>query len=175
MHIFTRSMLFTTHLCLTLRDATDCSTSGSSVFRCLPEFAQIHVHCVGDATHHLILCCPLLLCLQSFPASGSFPMSCPFASDGQSIGASATVLPVNIQDWFPLGLTGLISLLSKGLSRVVFSTTVWKHQFFGTQPSLWYNCYILHDYQKNHGFDYTDLCQQNDVCFLILCCICWKL
>ena len=71
--------------------------------------------------------------LQSFPASGSFPMSWLFASGGQSIGASASalVLPMNIQGWFPFGLTGLISLLSKGLSRVFSNTTVWKHQFFG--------------------------------------------
>ena len=68
-------------------------------------------------------------CLQSFPASGSFPMSQFFPSGGQSIGASASVLPVNIQDWFPLGLTGLISLPSKGLSRVFSSNTIWKHQF----------------------------------------------
>ena len=73
--------------------------------------------------------------LQSFPASGSFPMSQFFTSGGQSIGAS--VLPVNIQGWFPLGLTGLISLQSKGLSRVFSTTTVQKHQFFDTQPSLW--------------------------------------
>ena len=83
-------------------------------------------------------------CFQSIPASGSFPVSQLFASSGQSIGASAwaSVLPMNIQDWFPLGFTGLISLLYKGLSRVFFSTTVWKHQFFGSQPSLWYNSHI---------------------------------
>ena len=77
-------------------------------------------------------------CLQSFPASGPFPTSQLFTSGGRSIGASAlaSVLPMNIQGWFPLGLTGLISLQSKGLSRVSFSNTVWKHQFFGTQPSL---------------------------------------
>ena len=87
---------------------------------------------------HLILCCPLLLCLLSFPASGSFQMSQFFASGGQSIGvsASASVLPMNIQDWFPLGLTGWISLQSKGLSRVYCNTTVQKHQFFGAQLSL---------------------------------------
>ena len=83
-------------------------------------------------------------CPQSFPASGSFQMSQLFASGGQSIGASASasVLPVNIQDWFPLGLTGLISLQSKGLSRVFSNTTVWKHRFFGTQLSLWSNSHI---------------------------------
>ena len=75
--------------------------------------------------------------LQSFPASGSFQMSQLFASGGQSIGvsASASVLPMNIQDWFPLGWTGWISLQSKGLSRVFFNTTVQKHQFFSTQLS----------------------------------------
>ena len=82
--------------------------------------------------------------LQSFPASGSFLMSQFFASGGQSIGASASasVLPMNIQDLFPLGLTSLISLQSKGLSRVFSNTTVQKHQFFGTQLSLWSNSHI---------------------------------
>ena len=81
---------------------------------------------------------PFSSCLQSFPASGSFPMNRFFASGGQSIGTSVSesVLPMNIQDGFPLGWTGLISLLFKGLSRVYTSTTVQKHQFFGTQTSL---------------------------------------
>ena len=81
--------------------------------------------------------------LQSFPASGSFPVSQLFASGGQSIGASAsaTVLPMNIQDWFPLGLTGLI-FQSKELSRVFSNTTVQKYQFFGAQVSLWSNSHI---------------------------------
>ena len=80
-------------------------------------------------------------CLQSFPASGSFLMSQFFTSGGQSIGvsASASVLPMNIQAWFPLELTGLISLQPKGLSRVFSSTTVQKHQFFGPLLSLWSN------------------------------------
>ena len=90
---------------------------------------------------HLILCSLFFFCLQSFPASGFFPMS-QFFTSGQSIGASASVLPMNMQAWFPLGLTGLISLLSRGLSRVFSSTTVWKHQFFGAQPSLWFNSHI---------------------------------
>ena len=82
-------------------------------------------------SNHLILCRPLSSCLQSFPASEYFPMSRLFASGGPSIGASASasVLPMNIQDWFPLALTSLISLLYKGLSRVFSSSTVWKHQF----------------------------------------------
>ena len=77
-------------------------------------------------------------CLQSFPASRSFQMSQFFASGGQRIGVSAStsVLPMNIQDWFPLGWTGWISLQSKGLSRVFSNTTLQKHQFFGTQLSL---------------------------------------
>ena len=81
---------------------------------------------------------PFSSCLQSFPASGSFLMSQFFASNGQSIGVSpsASILPMNIQDWFPLGLTGWISLQPKGLSRVFSNTTVQKHQLFGAQPSL---------------------------------------
>ena len=81
---------------------------------------------------------PYSFCLQSIPASGSFQMSQFFTSGGQNIGvsASASVLPMNIQDWFPLGWTGWISLQSKGLSRVFFNTIVQKHQFFGPQLSL---------------------------------------
>ena len=84
---------------------------------------------------------PFSSCLQSFPESGSFPRSYFFASAGQSIeaSASASVLPMNMQDWFPLGLTGLIPLLSKGLSKVFSSTIIQKYQFFNTQPSLWSN------------------------------------
>ena len=87
---------------------------------------------------------PFSSCLQSFPASGSFPMSQFFASDDQSIGvsASASVLLMDIQDWFPLGLTGWTSLQSKRLSKVFSNTTVQKHPFFGIQPSLWYNSHI---------------------------------
>ena len=82
--------------------------------------------------------------LQSFPASGSFPMSWFFNTGGQNIGvsASASVLPMNIQSWFPFGLTSLISLLSKGLSRVFSGTTVQKHQFFCAQPSSQSNSHI---------------------------------
>ena len=85
---------------------------------------------------------PFSFCPQAFPASRSFPVNTLFASGGQSIGALASA-PMNIQGWFPLVLTGLISLLSKGLSRVFSSNTLWKHQFFGTQPSLWSNSHIL--------------------------------
>ena len=87
---------------------------------------------------------PFSSCLQYFPASGSFLMSCLFISGSQSIGVSAlaSVLPKNTQDWSPLEWTGWISLQSKGLSRVFSNTTVQKHQFFGTQPSLWSNPHI---------------------------------
>ena len=103
---------------------------------------------------------PFSSCPQSLPASGSFQMKQFF---GQSIGmsASTSVLSMNIQGWFPLGLTSLIYLLSKGLSRVFSRTTVQKHHFFSTQPSLWSNSNIY--YWKNHSFNYMDLCQQSDV------------
>ena len=103
-----------------------------------PEFAQTHVHWVDDAIQPFSSSVASFSPWpQSFPASGSFPMNQLFAPSGQSIGAStsASVFPINIQGYFPLGLTGLISLLSKGLSRVLSSTTVRKHQFFSTQPS----------------------------------------
>ena len=92
-------------------------------------------------SNHLILCHPFFLPPSIFPSIRVLSMSCLFASGGPSIGdsASASVLSMNIQGWFPLGLTGLISFKSKGLSRVFSNTTVQKHQFFGTQPSLWSN------------------------------------
>ena len=105
---------------------------------------------------HFILCPPLLLLLQFFPASESFPMSQFFASGSQSIGASASasVLPMNIQEWFPLGLTDLISFQSRGLSRIFFSTTIQNHQLFGV--SLLYGSTLtsVHNYWKNPSFDY---------------------
>jgi len=93
---------------------------------------------------HLILVVSFFSCPQSLPASCSFPMSRLFASGGQSIGASASVsvLPMTIQGLSLLGLTGLISLLSKGLSRVFYNTIFQKHQFFSIQPSLWSNFHI---------------------------------
>ena len=100
---------------------------------------------------------PFSSCLQSFPASGSFPMS-QFSSGGQSTGvsASASVLPMNIQDWFPLGLTCWISLHSKGLSRVFSNTTVQKHQFFCTAPFLYSPTLTsIHDYWKPHSYKST--------------------
>ena len=101
--------------------------------------------------------------LQSFPAWGSFPMSWLFTSGGQSIGASdsASVFLMNIQGWFPLGLTGLISLQSKELSRVFFSTIVRRHQFFEAQPFLLFS-FHTHT-RKNHSFDYMGISLQSNV------------
>ena len=118
-----------------LCDPMDCSTPGLLVHHQLPEFTQTHVHWVSDAIQPSHPVIPFSSCLQSFPASGSFPMSQLFASGGQTIGVStsASVLPMNTQDWSPLRWTGWISLLSKELSRVFSNTTFQKHQFFGTQ------------------------------------------
>ena len=94
--------------------------------------------------NHLILYTLFSFCPQSFPSPGSFPMSWQFAWGGQSIraSASASVLPMNISDWFPLELTDLIFLKSNGLSRVFSSTIIQKHQFFSAQFSLWSNSHI---------------------------------
>ena len=106
-------------------------------------------------SNHLILCCPFSFCLQFFPASGCFPMSQFFTSGGQSIGvsASASILPTNIQDWFPLGRSGWISLQSKGLLKVSSNTTVQKHRLFGSQLLYSPTVTSLHDYWKNHSTD----------------------
>ena len=140
----------------------DCSIPGFLVHHQLPELAQTHVQWVSDAiqpSHPLLSPSPPAFNLS--PASGSFQMSQFFTSGGQSIGASpsASDLPMNIQDWFPLGLTGLISLQSKGLTRVLRHHSS-KHQFFGAQPSLWSNSHI-HTWllEKSHSFDYAELCQ----------------
>ena len=114
-------------------------------------------------------------CFQSFPASGSFFMNQFVTPGSQSIGASAlaSVLPTNTQDWFPLGLIGLISLQAKGLSRVFASTTVPKHQFFST----FFYCPALtsvHDYWKNHSFDYMDFCRQSNVSAFQYAYLCWS-
>ena len=116
--------------CPTLCNSIDCRTPGFPVHQQLTELAQTHINWIGDAiqpSHPLLLPSPALSVSQHH----SFPMSWLFASGSQSFGASASFLPMNIQNWFPLGLTGLISSLSKGLSRVSCSTTVRKHQFSG--------------------------------------------
>ena len=119
--------------CPTLCNHMDCSKPGF-ILHHLPEFAQTHVHWLSQWCHTTVSSSivPFSSYPQSFPSSGSLPVSQLFASGGQSIGvsASASVLPMNIQNWFPLGLTGWISLLSKELSRAFSSITVWRHQFF---------------------------------------------
>ena len=131
-----------TEWCPTLCDTIDCSVPGFPQFlrlplpppRVCPSLFPLNRWCHPTISPSITL----FFCLQSFPASGSFPMNRLFAPSVQSIGnsASASVLLMSIQGWFPLRLTGLISLLSKRLSRVFSSATIWKHQFFGSLPSL---------------------------------------
>ena len=118
--------------CLTLCDPMDCSMPGLPVHHQLPELTKTHVLWVGDAiqTSHPLL--SLLFPPSIFPSIRVFSMSQFFASGSQSIGvsASASVLPMNVQDWFPLEWTGWVSLLSKGLLRFFSNTRVQKYQFF---------------------------------------------
>ena len=120
----------------------------------------------GMPSNHFILCCPFSSHLQSFPASESFQMSQLFASGGQSItvSASPSVLPVNTQDWSPLGWTGWVSLQSKRLSRVFSNTTQFK-TISSSVLSFLYSSTLtsLHDYWKNHSLDYMDLCWQSNM------------
>ena len=146
--------------CPTLCDPMNCSTPGSPVHHQLPELTQTHLCLLTSveswwchptiSSSVVAFSCPL-----SFPASGSFPMSQLFASGGQSTGVSAStsVLPMNTQDWFPLGWTDWISLQSKGLSRVFSDTTVQKHQFFSTQLSSQSNFHIHTWLLENHSLD----------------------
>ena len=137
------SVQFSSSVVSTLSDPMDRSTPGLLDHQ-LPELTQTHVHWVGDAIQPSHPVVPFSSHLQSFPASGSSPVSQLFASGGQSIGVSASipVLPVSTQDWSPLGWTGWISLQSRGFSRVSSNTTVQKHQFFRAQLSLQSNSHI---------------------------------
>ena len=152
--------------CPTLCDCMDCSMPGFPVLHHLPAPDGHSNACPLNWWCHQTISFSVIpfSCLQSFPASGSFPVSQFFTSGGLSIRAlaSASILPMNIQGWFPLGLTALISLLPKGFSRV-FSSTFQKHHFFGNQPSLWSSSHIHILYWKNHHFDCKDLCWQSDV------------
>ena len=114
---------------LTLCSPVNCSMPGFPVLQCIPESAQTLVHWVGDAIQPSH---PLLLLPSISPNIRVF----------SNESALASALPVSIQGWFPLGLTGLISLQSRGILRVFSNTTVQKHQFFGAQPSLWSNSHI---------------------------------
>ena len=142
------SSISVARLCLTLCNPRDWSTPGFPVHHQLLELAQthVHVHWVSDAiqpSHPLL---SLSFCLQFFPASRSFPMSWFFASGGQTIGASASasVLPMNIQNWFPLGWTGWISLKSKGLSRIGFNAKTKIDTSFSQIFNSHYICYLSH-------------------------------
>ena len=121
----------------------NCNTPGFPVPHLSPSLSLPRLMSIESVmlSNHLVLCCPFLLLSSVFPSIRifSYDMSRLFTSGSQSIGASASasVLPMSTQGWFPLGLTGLMSLLSKELSRVFSNTTVRKHQFFGAQPSLW--------------------------------------
>ena len=131
--------------CPTLCDPMNCSTQASVSFTISHSLLKLMSIESVMPSNHLILCHHLFLLPSIFLSNRSFPVSQLFASDGQSIevSASASVLTMNIWGWFPLGLTGLISLLSKRFSRVFSSTTIWKFQFFGTQPSLWSNIELI--------------------------------
>ena len=136
--IFLLLLLFSHQVVSNSWNPMDCSTPGFPVLHhpeVCPSSCPLSRWCHPTISSSVIL---FSYCLQSHPASGSFPMSQLFASGGQSIGTSASVsvLPMNTQGWFPLRLTGLISLLSKGLSRVFSSITVGKHQFFSAQLSV---------------------------------------
>ena len=132
--------------CPNLCSPMDCSTPGFPVHHQLPQFTQTHVHWVGVANQ------------SSHPFS---PTSPPAFNLSQHQGlfqwvnssASASIFPVNIQDWFSLGLTGWTSLQSKELSTVFSNTTFQNHEYFGAQPSLWSNTHMQHGYWKNHSFD----------------------
>ena len=136
-----------TQLCPTLCDPMNRSTPGLPVHQQLLESTKTRVHWVSDAIQpsHPLSSIPFSSCLQSFPASGSFPASQLFSSSGQSIGVSALTsdLPINTQDWSPLEWTGWISFQSKGLSRVFSNTTVQKHQFFGAQLTQFFPFSLL--------------------------------
>ena len=148
--IHKENILFSVHFssvaqsCSTMCDPMNRSTPGFPVQHQFLESTQTHVHSVGDAIQPSHPVVSFSSCLQSFPASGSFQISQLFASGGQGIGASAStsVLPMNIQDWIPLGWTSWNSLQSKGFSRVFSNTTVQNHQFFGAQLSSQSNSHI---------------------------------
>ena len=148
--------------CLALCDPMDCSTPGFPVHHQFPELAKTHPSTISSILSSVI---PFSSCLQYFPASGSFQMSQFFTSGGQSIevSASALVLAMNIQDWFPLGLTGLISCSPMDSQE---SSPI--PQFKSINSSALSSLYgptltSIHDYWKNHSFDQMDLCQQSNI------------
>ena len=152
-------------LCLTLCNPMDCSTPVFPVLHHLPELAQTFVHWVSDAIQpsHPLFVVPFFSCPNLSHHQGLFPVNW-LLLGGQSIGASASVLSMNIQGWFTLRLTGLITLLFKRLSRVLSSTKVWRHQFSGIQPFFIFQ--LLHPYMttgKKYNSDSMDPCRQSNV------------
>ena len=155
----------------------DCSTLGLPVHHQLPEFTQTHLHWVSDAiqpSHPLSS--PSPSCLQSFPVSGSFQMSQLFSWGGQTTGVSAStsVLPMNIQDWSPLGRQ-VGSPCSPGDSQESSPTPQFK-SINSSALSFLYGPTLIstHDYWKNHSFDQTDLCWQSNVSAFLICCLGWS-
>ena len=155
-----------TQSCLTLCDPMGCSTPGFPVHHQLPKFAQIHVYPVGDAiqpSHPLSSPSPPTFNLSQGQDLFQWVSSSHQVARVLEFSASASVFPMNIQDWFPWGLTGLISLQFKVLSRVFSNTTVQKHQFLSLSfldgPALT----SIHDYWKNYSFDCMNICWQSNV------------
>ena len=162
-----------TQSCSAFCNPMNCSMPGFHVLHYFPKFAQTHVHQVGDAIQ--------LSCSQSSPSPTAFNLSQPQGFFPSELAlhirwpkdwapASASVLPMNIKGWFPLALTGLISLPTKGLPEVFSKTPAQRNQFFGTQYFFFFFFFFycpalisIHDYWKNYSFDYMDLCWQSDV------------
>ena len=149
-----------------LCNPVECSTPGFPVLHHLPEFAQTHDHQISDASQPSHPpSSPSLPAFNLIQPSGFFPMSQLFTSGGQIIGASASVLPKNIQGWFPLGLTGLSPWCPRDSQESSLVRVFSKASTLSILLSLLYGLTLtsIHDYWKNHSFDYTDLCQQRDV------------
>ena len=148
-------LLFSYQVASTLCDLLGCSAPSFSVSHHLPETDQVHVQWISDIIQ------------PSHPLSPSSPFAFSLSHHqglSQCISCLHQVAKIlNIQGWFPLELTGLISLKSKWLSRLYSGTTIWKHQFLGTQPSLWSNYHIHTWLLGNHSFDHMDVCQLSDV------------
>ena len=155
-------LLFSHQLCPTLCYLKDCSMAGFPVLQYILEFAQTHVHWVDDAIQPSHPLSPPCLLPSIFPSIRVF-------SSESALCISATILPMTIQGWFPLILTSLISLQSKGLSRVFSNITVQKHQVLGAQLSLWSNSHIHMTTQKSIALLDGPLSAKWCLCFLICC------
>ena len=165
------------HSCPTLWNPMDWSTPGLPVHHQFPEFTQTHVHWISDAikpSHPLSSPSPFAFSLSHHQSL--FKMSKFFASGSQSIGvsASASVFPMNIQDWSPLGWTGWISLQSKGLSRVFSNTTVQKYQFWSAQLSLWSKLSYPYMTTGKTIVLYRRTFVGKVMSLFLKCCLCWS-